>query len=318
MKKTLIFLILVFTVGLIGYVIYREGTLPVDKTDKKTCIFVIKPGDSLNKIANNLALEGYIRNKIVFYVVVKQQGAEKKIQAGDFRLSPSMDTFDIVKTLQHGTLDTWVTVVEGLRKEEVAQIMNQNFNISEIDFISQAEEGYLFPDTYLIPSQATSKNIIALMTNTFSKKFTQLKEKSKTNLSDKEVVILASLVEREAKHYEDRRIVAGILLKRLNNDWPLQLDATVQYALGYQTNGKTWWKKAVNGDDLKIDSPYNTYKYPGMPPGPICNPSLTSLEAVINANKSTPYWYYLSDSKGNMHYAVTLEEQEANVEKYLN
>jgi UPF0755 protein len=308
----------VFTVGLIGYVIYREGTLPVDKTDKKTGIFVIKPGDSLNKIANNLALEGYIRNKIVFYVVVKQQGAEKKIQAGDFRLSPSMDTFDIVKTLQHGTLDTWVTVVEGLRKEEVAQIMNQNFNISEIDFISQAEEGYLFPDTYLIPSQATSKNIIALMTNTFSKKFTQLKEKSKTNLSDKEVVILASLVEREAKHYEDRRIVAGILLKRLNNDWPLQLDATVQYALGYQTNGKTWWKKAVNGDDLKIDSPYNTYKYPGMPPGPICNPSLTSLEAVINANKSTPYWYYLSDSKGNMHYAVTLEEQEANVEKYLN
>jgi len=136
-------------------------------------------------------------------------------------------------------------------------------------------------------------------------------------LTEKQVLILASLVEREARQPATRQKVASIILKRYLNDMPLQIDATVQYALGYQINEKTWWKKDLTFDDLKIVSPYNTYINRGLPPEPICNPSLSSIKAVINADENTPYWYYLTDKNGVMHYAVTLEEHNNNVNKYL-
>ena len=134
----------------------------------------------------------------------------------------------------------------------------------------------------------------------------------KSDLSLEEALILASLVEREAKYDEDRVKVAEILIRRLNNDWPLQVDASVQYLSGSQGN---WWPK-VTKEDLKIDSPYNTYLYRGLQPTPICNPGLKSLESVLEAGE-TPYWYYLSDKKSEMHYAETLEEHEENVARYL-
>ena len=136
-------------------------------------------------------------------------------------------------------------------------------------------------------------------------------------MTEKEVLILASLVEKEARHDEDRQKVASIILKRLKNDIKLQIDATVQYALGYQSEEKTWWKKNLTQEDLDIDSPYNTYKNEGLPPGPIANPGLASIEAVINADANTSYLYYISDKNGNMHYARTLEEHQANIDKYL-
>lgn len=319
MKKSVALLIFIFVTVISSLVIYWEGTFPVDKNDKSTKIFVIKQGDRLDTIARNLSVERLIRNRIVFFLVVKILNSDKKIQAGDFRLSPSMDVYEVAKTLQHGTLDVWVTVIEGLRKEEVSQIIAQNFEIPETEFVKLAPEGYLFPDTYLIPNQATAESIIKMMTGNFEKKYAPLRSQARRmNLTDSQVATLASLVEREAKNSADRRIVAGILLKRLAKDWALQLDATVQYALGYQADEKTWWKKAVTPPDLKIDSLYNTYKYPGWPPGPICNPGLVSLEAVVNADTKTPYWFYLSDKKGVMHYSVTLEEQEANIKRYLD
>ena len=133
----------------------------------------------------------------------------------------------------------------------------------------------------------------------------------------KQVLILASLVEREARQSSTREKVAGIILKRYLADWPLQIDATVQYVLGYQPNEKSWWKKELSEEDLKIDSPFNTYINKGLPPDPICNPSLSSIKAVINADENTPYWYYLTDNQGVMHYAITLEEHQNNINKYL-
>ena len=100
-------------------------------------------------------------------------------------------------------------------------------------------------------------------------------------------------------------------------NWPLDLDASLQYILGYQANEKSWWKKSITDEDKNIDSPFNTYKHPGLPPEPICNPSLSSIKAIINADENTPYWYYLTDKNGVMHYSVTLEEHEANIRKYL-
>lgn len=318
MKRLMILITILAVLAVLISLIYKEGTLSVNKNDKSTKIFVVKPGQSLNEIANNLALDNLIRNRLVFYLVVKKTGAEKKVQAGDFRLSPSMDVFEIVRQLQHGTLDVWVTVVEGLRKEEIAQIYSQKLNIAEVDFIQKAKEGYLFPDTYLIPTQATSDQIIKIMEDNFETKYAPIRNKIKgLRLTELEAVTLASLVEREAKDKQDRPIVASIILKRLRNDWPLQIDASVQYVVGYQPDEKTWWKKNLTAEDLKIDSPYNDYINTGLPPGPICNPGLVSLNAIAEADINTPYWYYLSDKTGKMHYAKTLEEHNENINKYL-
>ncbi len=320
MKKVHILLFLLILITTSFYLFYKEGSLPVNKNSQISKIFVIKQGEPLNTIVNNLVNEGLIRNKIVFYLIVKQLGIERKIQAGDFRLSPKMSAIELAKNLTHGTLDVWVTLIEGTRKEEMAQIISKNLDIPEIEFIKLADEGYLFPDTYLVPRTATAETVLSIIKNNFKNKFdeklhTQAKNKK---LTEKQVLILASLVEREARQQTSREKVASIILKRYLADWPLQIDATVQYALGYQSNEKSWWKKELTEEDLKIDSPYNTYKNKGLPPEPICNPSLSSIKAVINADENTPYWYYITDDKnGVMRYAVTLEEHEANVQKYL-
>ncbi len=318
-KSSIIFLIILF-LALFSYLFFKQGTLPVNKNNKSTKIFVITPGQPLQKIIDNLEKEELIRSKIVFFLVVKQLGIEKSIQAGDFRLSQSMNAYEIANNLTHGTLDIWITIIEGLRKEEIAEILSKEFNISQTEFTKLAKEGYLFPDTYLIPKNADSQMIINILNNNFNNKFNDnlKKQAEKKGLTVDEVVTLASIVEKEAKHKQDKKTVASILLKRLKNDWPLQVDASIQYALGYQINEKTWWKKNLSLDDLKIDSPYNTYKNKGLPPGPICNPGLDSIMAVIEADTSTPYWYYLSDKNGNMHYSKTIEEHERNIEKYLN
>jgi len=132
------------------------------------------------------------------------------------------------------------------------------------------------------------------------------------------VLTLASLVEREANTEGSMRQVASILVKRWKNGWPLQVDATVQYILGYQEGEKTWWKASLSNQDLAIDSLYNTYKRPGLPPGPICSPGLTAIQAVIGADENTPYWYYISNKDGSqMYYARTLEEHNTNIQKHL-
>ena len=293
--------------------------MPVRKTSLSSTIFVIKSGEPLNMIVNNLSSQGLIRNKIVFYLIVKRLGIERKIQAGDFHLSANMSAMEVAKNLTRGTLDVWVTLVEGTRKEEMAQIISKNFDIPEIEFIKLADEGYLFPDTYLVPKIATAETVLSIIKNNFKNKFSgelQIQAKNK-KLTEKQVLVLASLVEREARQQTSRDKVASIILKRYLADWPLQIDATVQYALGYQPIEKSWWKKSLTEDDLKIDSPYNTYKNKGLPPEPIANPSLSSIKAVINADENTPYWYYLTDKNGVMHYAVTLEEHQNNINKYL-
>jgi UPF0755 protein len=317
--KTKVILILTLLLLIGGYFFYQEGKMPVNKHAQKSKIFVVKPGDSLNTIVNNLAKEGLIRNKLVFYFIVRQLGIEKKIQAGDFRLSPMMDAYTIAKNLTHGTLDRWLTIIEGWRKEEIANLIAKNFEIEEIEFIKQAREGYLFPDTYLIPKNANVKDIINILEKNYHLRYQQalVTQPKKNDLSDKEILILASLVEKEARLKQDKNEVAKIIYKRLKNNWRLDLDATVQYALGYSTQERSWWKKNLTQEDLAINSLYNTYKVTGLPPGPICNPGIDSLQAAAAADENTPYWYYISDKTGKMHYAKTLEEHEVNIARYL-
>lgn len=318
--KNILFIGLLIIVVFFASIYYLDGLKPVSKNDKSSKIFVIQKGESLDSIIKRLYEERLIRSRVVFYLVVKRLGIEKKIQAGDFRLSSSMSAEEIAKSLTHGTLDIWITVIEGLRKEEVAQIVSKNLGFPETIFINKVQEGYLFPDTYLIPKNADVDMVIKIFENNFQKKFTdelKMKAKNRLGLSEEEIITLASIVEREVKTEEERKVVAGILWKRLKNDWLIQADATVQYALGYQPKEKTWWKKNLTIEDLKINSSYNTYINKGLPPTPISNPGLSSILAVVNAKIDTPYWYYLSDKTGRLHYAKTLEEHNRNIEKYL-
>lgn len=318
MKKLKILLLLIIFISVSFYLFYREGSLPVNKLSKETKTFIIKSGEPLDTITNNLASDGLIRNKIVFYLVVKKLGLERKIQAGEFKISENMNAEQVANNLTHGSIDTSITLIEGMRKEEMAQIISKTLDIPEIEIMSKAKEGYIFPDTYQVPKNASSDVVLTIIKNNqkFVKAFQNIKKQTK--LTEKQALILASLVEREARQPSTREKIAGIILKRYLADWPLDLDASLQYILGYQTNEKSWWKKSVTDEDKNIDSPFNTYKNKGLPPEPVCSPSLSSLEAVINADPSTPYWFYLTDNNGVMHYAVTLEEHEANVQKYLN
>jgi UPF0755 protein len=286
--------------------------------DKTTKVFVIAKGAGVSEIAKRLKEESLIKSELAFKIYVRQNNLTNKLQAGSYKLSPSMSTPEVIRALQTGSEDTWITLIEGWRVEEIAAKLNQELKINQKEFLGKAEEGYMFPDTYLFPKEATAGYIAETLRNTFDTRFTpELRSKIRAQgLTEAEGVILASIVEREARSDSVRKAVASILLRRYKIGMALNADATVQYALGFQAKEKSWWKRNLTFDDLKVESTYNTYLYAGLPPAPISNPSLSSLKAVANADSSTPFLYYFHDSKGNSYYARTLDEHNRNVAKY--
>jgi UPF0755 protein len=320
MKRLFFPLFILVIIFFSAYLWFREGLLPVNSASRESEVFVIHSGESVDTVVRKLENQRLIRNKLVFRILISLKGIEKSIQAGNHVLSQSMTTDEIAESLTHGTLDKWVTIIEGLRVEEVGDILATSHGISASEFTEKAKqfEGYLFPDTYLIPTDTDVDSIIKMMTDNFENKVGKILTTQNTahGLSNREVIILASLIEREAQTYQDKRIVAGILFNRIADGMPLQIDATVQFALGYSIDEKNWWRKGLTYSDLKVDSLYNTYTNTGLPPSPIASPGLDSIMAVINA-KETNYYYYISDKQENMHYSTTLEEHEAKVSRYL-
>ena len=319
--KPLLIFVFLFTFlvfASLSYISYLKS--PVDpKAGIKA--FVIQKGESISFVAERLEKEEIIKSAFIFRLQLKITDNAESIDAGDFKLSPAMNLDQVIKVLRSGPVDKWVTLIEGLRVEEIAKELNEKLKIQSEKFIQVAKkhEGYLFPDTYLFNPDATEEDIVSILRANFEKKYTEeLQTKiKKLGLTPHQGVILASIVEREARTEGVRTIVASILLKRLKIGMGLQADATIQYALGYQTEENPpiggWWKRHLSKDDLKINSPYSTYLYAGLPPGPICNPSLMSLKAVAHADPETPYLYYYHDSKGNSYYATNLEEHNKNV-----
>ena len=281
-------------------------------------VFVVKKGESAKEIAVRLEEERLIKSAVAFRIYLFTNKLDNEIEAGSFKVSSNQTSQEIAKELQHGQLDKWVTLVEGLRVEEVAEKLSVEFNIDKNKFIGLAKEGYMFPDTYLIPTNADEKRIVAIMRANFDKKVDiTIKNLAKKNsLTLSKLIVLASIVERESKNTDERPIIAGILLKRLEEGIPLAVDATIQYALGYQNNEKTWWKRDLTVQDLEIKGPFNTRKVAGLPPSPIANPGITAIKAVASPEPS-PYYYYIHDKDGKVHFAKTIEEHNANVGKYL-
>ncbi len=299
---------------------YRMVTQKQPGADQ-TREFTVNAGESVASIAERLAKDKLISSTLLFRIYLKLNNMGATLQSGVFSLSGDLSIKEVSDVLQHGVRDLKLTFPEGWRREEMARYLVSK--ISAQDFLAETSgsEGYLFPDTYSVPAWYTAKQLVVMMKDNFDQKYLSL---PKTTLSKDKVVILASLVEREAKYDNDRPIVAGILLKRLNNDWPLEVDATLQYALAnrkmdienWKEEGFVFWPREITADDLQLSSPYNTRKNRGLPPTPICNPGLAALKAVVSPQE-TDYWFYLSDPSGRMHYAKTVEEHNANAARYL-
>lgn len=314
MKKLFVLpllLVLFFVLGITWF--YKNVQAP--SGDKGTKFFLIEKGTSATQIGKNLEADGLVKSALAFKIYIQFTGQSNKLQSGEFQLSSGYTLFQTVNALTSGPVELWVTVPEGLRREEVAQRFAKGLDrdagfVDEFLSLSKGDEGTLFPDTYLFPRDASPSAIVAKMTKTFELKTSNLKATPPLSFSQR--VVLASIIERETKTVTERPVVAGILLNRLNLGMALQVDAAVQYAVGTKDN---WWP-ILTKDDLQINSAYNTYKLTGLPPAPISNPGLTSLRAAFEPEQ-TDYLFYIHDSTGSIHYAKTLAEHNANISKYL-
>lgn len=317
MKKLIIIFGSICVVLLAIFTWWQISLSPINSKDKTPQVFVVAPGSGLHQVADNLSSQGLIKNSFVFLVYMRLTGQDSKIQKGDFKFTPSMSSQQIAKELTQGTLDVWVTIIPGKRADEIADILKNNITTYHDDWRAQlrVHEGYLFPDTYLIPRDASIDQIITILLNNFNAKYQTALSMQTNTLTQEQAVIVASMLQREAPGGDDMQKVASVLENRLNIGMALQIDATVQYALGYNTSEHTWWKKNLTAEDLHIDSAYNTYAQPGLPPTPIASPGLEALEAALNP-ADTNYLYYFTDGKGVTHFSRTLDEHNTSIRKY--
>lgn len=313
------FLLLVLGV-LIGSAILWLSS-PADKAMVETRRFVVPQGQAISIIGNRLAEAGLIKNPLIFRLIVKTEDIAGDIQAGSFDLSPSMSTKEIANAMTEGTYDLWITIPEGWRREEIAESLAaqdlEAFDALEFLSLTKGKEGRLFPDTYLVPLQVSASQVVNLLEQTFEKKVIDglATEITVSSYDLDDALVMASIVEREARGFEEMRMVAGVLWNRINLNIALQADATLQYIKGYNKAEDNWWSTPTAADK-QLNSVYNTYKYPGLPPTPIANPGIEAIEAALNP-AATDYLYYIHDRQGNIHFAKTLEQHNANVDEYL-
>ncbi len=331
LKLFLLFPLFIILSLVFVFVWWSDAARPADPGQETVGRFIIPKGQTAARTAARLEEEGFIKSSLAFKLYVQITGQAKAIQSGDYRLSPKLNLSKIVAVLLAGPQELWVTYPEGLRREEIASrtikvlgIESEAAQTFYQDFLkeSQGLEGLLFPETYLFARDVPAANVVKKLRVTFDTKVTDkmLEDAKAKGLRLNEVATLASIIERETITDKERPVVAGILLKRMDAGWPLQVDATLQYVTGskrcvsYQLDCD-WWKPPTI-EDKKLNSQYNTYLNKGLPPAPIANPGLQSIKAVIYPEDS-PYWYYLHDSQGKIHYGATIEEHNENIRKYL-
>lgn len=283
--------------------------------------FVISPGETLYTVATRLEDEGLVKYAAAFRFAYGITRGERTLRPGGYELSPGMDALQIAKKLGEAPYLTWVSIPEGRRKEEVADILRETLGwtaeerqqwLVATEAMPDMTEGVFFPDTYLIPSDQPPSQVVARLRGRFEDAVAPYAvEALEEGKEWKEVITLASLIEREAGR-NDKRLVAGILYNRLEKGMPLQVDATLQYVAGKDND---WWP--IPDVEVKdVDSPFNTYVYKGLPPEPIATPSLDSIEAALTP-QSTKCLYYLHDAYGRIHCATTYAAHKANVNRYL-
>ena len=304
---------------------------PKSPASNDTITYIAKSGMGDDEIAKDLEKQGIIKNSFFFrfYVVLSLQ--HSKLQAGKYSLSSNMSIHKIVEKMVSGeVIKQKITILEGwdiadikkyfvannvLSKEDFEKLVNEDFS-DKFDFLKEKPkdinlEGYLFPDTYEVYEGETGEEIFNSILANFDKKLTQdlRNEIAAQKKSVFEIITAASIIEKEVKTINDKKIVSGIIWRRLQAGMPLQIDSTVNYITNRNDPG-------VAIKDTKIDSPYNTYKYKGLPKGPISNPGMDSILAAINP-KDSPYLYWLSSFSGKIIFSRTLIEHNIARAKYF-
>jgi len=309
-KKIIIGVVLIVSI----FYIFYQFSAPERKAEKERFVVNLKTSES--EVITRLYSEGFIKNPLAFNLVLRFKGWKWKIKPGGYMISKSMSAFELADILVNYPHQKWVIIPEGLRGEEITEIVKNKLNWSdaqEKEFLENSKEGYLFPDTYLLNLDFSGKEVAQRMMSNFNEKVASLFIKAAANnIRNDTLVILASLVQREAANKKEMPLIAGIIWNRWLNDMRLEIDATVQYALGKKGN---WWP-IITSKDYKIDSLYNTYIYKGRPPAPICNPGLKAMEAIV-FSEETDCLYYLHDRERKIHCAKTYEEHLENIDKYF-
>lgn len=323
MPQRILFLFLTLSIFFGGW--YYSASLPVKRVSSDKIEIIIQSGESLDQIIDNLYQKELIHSRVAAKINIIAKGISKNIQAGYFYFSPSETLNSITSKLtSSNTKQVWITLPEGLRREEIAYMvfekfseenLQSNFNAQDFIRLTINLEGRLFPDTYSFDLSVDAGEVVNRLNQEFEKNIKLLGISS----DQKEIVILASLLERESRKPEEMSLIAGIISKRIESGWPLQIDATIQYAINSNECSQSncdWWPSSLSLSDLNINSSYNSYLNQGLPPTPICNPGFMSLKSAANPEISD-YWFYLHGLDGEIHFARTVEEHQRNVCLYL-
>ena len=311
--SSLFFILLILPITACYFIKYQINT-PLSNQNIEQ-IFIVEKGDGLKLISANLEKDGIIRNSTWFTAYVFYKGLAGNLQAGEYSLNPSLNIIQITNKISKGNViprEVKIIIPEGFTLKQIdARLAEAGLiEIGELSIQSHLE-GYLFPDTYEFDKKMNLDEIINIMQENFNQKLddslrNEIERQKKTI---EEIIIMASIIEREVPLYEDSRIVSGVFWNRLRDNYPLQSCATIAYALG-----KDKWIYSV--EDTKIDSPYNTYENVGLPPGPICNPGILAIKAAIYP-EYTDYYFFLSKPDGETVFSRTFEEHQENMAKYL-
>lgn len=312
-KNSLISIALLLIISLL-YLLFLLA--PTSFSDEKIR-FVVPLEEKQEEIITRLKKENFIRSEKLFNILAGMMRFPGTIEPGAYLLSRNMTLIDITDTLLNKPYQKWAVLVPGLRVEQTAEKLSKKFNWNEPkikEFLANAREGYMFPDTYLLNVDYTGKEFAQRLISNFNEKFDAKMQKDllAQDVRNDTAIKIASLIERESGGDDDKALIAGIIWNRLNKKMNLQIDATVQYALG---TPQDWWPH-VKPNDLKVDSPYNTYLEKGLPPAPIASPSLSSIKAAVYPAE-TDCLFYLHDRNKQIHCSKTYEEHKENIEKYL-
>ncbi|MBP2634165.1 MAG: mltG [Firmicutes bacterium] len=323
-KKTLLGIAAVVIVGfsaIIGWTLSQPAG-----TKGEVVLITIKQGTPTKIIAEELEKQNLIKNALVFRFIAKLQGVENSLQAGEYSLSPNMPIRQMLIMMSQGqTAYQQITIPEGYTVDQIADLLAEKKLASPTKFKALAKnftpfpymqanpntkysvEGFLFPDTYRLARGTSEEALLTMMVKQFDAKLAPeyRQRASELGLSIREVITMASLVEKEAQLSNEQPIIAGVFANRLKLNMPLQSCATIQYILGNP-------KAELTIQDTQIVSPYNTYQNMGLPPGPIANPGAAAIKAVISADK-TDFLYFVADKQGKHHFSNTYEEHLAAI-----
>lgn len=309
--------IIITAIILITGSLYYFLIIPPDDFPLNT-MYSIEERQTITLVADEAKKRDIVKSTLILKVLTILFSKRGGAISGDYILNKKENVFEIAERFATGDYrlsSIRVTFPEGLNVYEMALILSKkeelrNFNKEDFIRLAKDKEGYLYPDTYFFLPNVKSAQIIEAMEKNFLKKISTIKKEIRGfEKTFEEILTMASILEKEVPETEDRKIVAGILWKRIKIGIPLQVDAVFPYIT--QRKDRT-----ITREDLKIDSPYNTYLHKGLPPGPISNPSLDAIVSAMNPVE-TKYFFYISDKKGITHFAKTLKEHNGNIDIYL-